>query len=69
MSVMHEMVNNNLEQEERREINYLCSQKTQPGLNTLPGNTRHWLLLLHFGGFQRQLLHNYYQHEVADSQS
>lgn len=67
-SFVHEMVNNSCKYEERREIDYLCSQKTQRGLNSHLGNTGYWVLLHHFGGFPRKLLFNYYQHEVAGFQ-
>lgn len=68
-SFVHEMVNNNCKDQERREIDYLCSQKTQPGLNSSLGKAAHWLLLLfHLWGSQRKLLRNSYQHKVANFQ-
>lgn len=45
-SFMHEMVNN-CKHKERRKIYYLCSQKTQPRLNSPLGNIGHWSLFLH----------------------
>lgn len=68
-SFVHEMVNNNCKDQERREIDYLCSEKTQPGMNSPLAKAAHWfLLLLHLWGFQRKLVYNYYQLEVADFQ-
>lgn len=53
---VHELVNNNHKHQERREIDYICSQKTQTGLNSPLGNIAHQLLFLHVGGYQRKLV-------------